>query len=142
MAHATLRAGARRLSIVDVDPARAERLARSLSDRFRPAEAVAAVDVSDAMKTANGVINATPIGMHGHPGMPLAAEYLRPGLWVADIVYFPLETELLRAARLAGCRTLSGAGMTVFQAFEAFRLFTNVAPDAPRMLEHFFELSA
>ncbi len=142
VAHAALRAGVQRLSIVDVDPLRAQNLARSLSARFGPAEAVATADVVGAMSTADGVINATPIGMHGHPGMPLAAELLRPDLWVADIVYFPLETELLAAARLAGCRTLSGAGMTVFQAFEAFRLFTGIVPDASRMLEHFSELIA
>jgi shikimate dehydrogenase len=140
VAHAVLRAGAQRLSIVDVDPARSQNLAESLSAQFRSSVALAAVDVAAAMSTANGVINATPIGMHGHPGVPLAAELLRSHVWVADIVYFPLETELLRAARLAGCRTLSGAGMTVFQAFEAFRLFTDVVPDADRMLEDFAAL--
>ncbi len=140
--HAALRAGVQRLTIVDVDPERSGRLADSLSGRFGPARAVTATDVAGVMSTADGVINATPIGMHGHPGMPLPAALLRPGLWVADIVYFPLETELLRTARLAGCRTLSGAGMTVFQAVEAFRLFTGVAPDAHRMLEHFAELIA
>jgi shikimate dehydrogenase len=142
VAHAVMRAGAQQLSIVDVDPARAQGLAQSLSARFQPAEAVVATDLAAAIKTADGVINATPIGMHGHPGTPLPAEFLRPDLWVADIVYFPLETELLRAARIAGCRTLNGAGMTVFQAFEAFRLFTDIVPDASRMLEHFSELRA
>jgi shikimate dehydrogenase len=142
VAHAALRAGVRRLTLVDVDPARSGHLAESLSARFGPAEVVAAADATKAMRTADGVINATPIGMNGHPGMPLPATLLRPDLWVADIVYFPLETELLRAARRTGCRTLTGAGMTVFQAVEAFRLFTGVVPDASRMLEHFAELIA
>jgi shikimate dehydrogenase len=137
VAHAALRAGVRRLSIVDVDAERSSRLAESLGTRFA---AVVTVDGAEAARTADGIINATPIGMNGHPGMPLPADLLRPDLWVADIVYFPLETELLRAARLAGCRTLNGAGMTVFQAVEAFRLFTGVTPDAHRMLEHFSEL--
>ena len=60
-----------------------------------------------------------------------------PRLWVADIVYFPLETELLRAARACGCRTMSGGGMAVFQAVGAFRLFTGIEPDAERMALHF-----
>jgi shikimate dehydrogenase len=140
VAHAVMQAGAKRLSIIDVDPQRSDSLARSLSARFQPAEAVAAVDVRKAVEAADGVINATPIGMNGHPGTPVPAELLRSDLWVADIVYFPLETELLRTARLAGCRTLNGAGMTVFQAFEAFRLFTGIEPDPSRMLEHFREL--
>ena len=72
--------------------------------------------------------------MAEYPGLPLPAELLRPALWVAEIVYFPIETELLRRARALGCRTLDGGGMAVFQAVEAFRLFTGIAPDAERML--------
>jgi shikimate dehydrogenase len=75
--------------------------------------------------------------MDRHPGLPLAAELLRPAIWVAEVVYFPLETELLRAAKAAGCRTLDGGGMAVFQAAEAFRLFTGMTPDTERMLQHF-----
>jgi shikimate dehydrogenase len=142
VAHAVLRAGAERLSLIDVDLERSQGLARSLSARFRAVEAVAAIDVETVIQAADGLINASPIGMHGHPGTPVPVEMLRSNLWVGDIVYFPLETELLRAARLAGCRTLNGAGMTVFQAFEAFRLFTGIEPDPSRMLEHFQELIA
>jgi len=53
------------------------------------------------------------------------------------VVYFPLETALLRAARAAGCRTLDGGRMAVFQAVEAFRLFSGRTPDPDRMLRHF-----
>lgn len=78
--------------------------------------------------------------MAHHPGLPLPAALLRPGLWVADIVYRPLETELLRQARAAGCRTLDGGGMVVFQAAHAFRLFTGREPDTERMLAHLTDL--
>lgn len=64
-------------------------------------------------------------------------DLLNPGLWVADILYVPRETELLRAARALGCRTMNGGGMVVFQAAEAFRLFTGISPDGERMLRHF-----
>jgi shikimate dehydrogenase len=86
------------------------------------------------------MVNTTPLGMAKYPGMAVAPELLRRDLWVADIVYFPLETELLRQARLRGCRTMSGGGMAVFQAVGAFRLFTALEPDAARMLRHFSEL--
>jgi shikimate 5-dehydrogenase len=75
-------------------------------------------------------------------GLPLSADLLRSDLWVAEIIYFPMETELLRTARALGCRTLDGGGMTVFQAAEAFRLFTGIEPDAQRMLQHFAAMSA
>ena len=78
--------------------------------------------------------------MTKYPGLPLPGALLHPALWVAEIVYFPLETELLRTARALGCRTLDGGGMAVFQAAEALRRFTGIQPDAQRMLRHFQEL--
>ncbi|MPY41501.1 shikimate dehydrogenase, partial [Streptomyces phyllanthi] len=69
------------------------------------------------------------------------AELLRPGLWIAEVVYRPLETELLRTARSLGCATLDGGGMAVFQAVDAFRLFTGREPDSARMLADFAELA-
>jgi shikimate dehydrogenase len=91
---------------------------------------------------ADGMINATPVGMASHPGLPLPVELLRPALWVAEIVYFPLETALLRAARAIGCRTLDGGGMAVFQAVKAFQLFTGITPDAERMRRCFAAMTS
>ena len=137
VAHALLTLGVDRLAIIDTDAARAEELAAALGDRFGAGRADAGADVADAVGGADGIVNTTPLGMVKYPGMPLAASLLQPRLWVADIVYFPLETELLRAARACGCRTMSGGGMAVFQAVGAFRLFAGVEPDAERMLRHF-----
>ena len=75
--------------------------------------------------------------MPAYPGLPLPAALLRADLWVAEVVYIPLETELLRAARRLGCRTLDGGGMAVYQAVEAFRLFTGLGADAQRMRDVF-----
>ncbi|HYG86508.1 MAG TPA: shikimate dehydrogenase [Azospirillum sp.] len=137
VAHAALTLGAKQLTLFDMDPVRAEALAAELSGRFGAGLAVAGGDLGAAMQEADGLIHATPTGMAKYPGMPLPAELLHPALWVAEIVYFPLETELLRTARALGCRTLDGGGMAVFQAVEAFRLFTDINPDAERMLRHF-----
>jgi shikimate dehydrogenase len=67
---------------------------------------------------------------------------LKPDLWVSEIVYFPLETELLKAARAAGCAAFDGGGMAVGQALGAFRLFTGREPDAIRVERHFRRLVA
>jgi shikimate dehydrogenase len=80
--------------------------------------------------------------MDAHPGMPLPAELLRRDLWVAEVIYFPLETELLRRARALGCRTIDGGGMAVFQAVAAFRLFTGLEPDSDRMIAHFASMGS
>lgn len=137
VAHAALTLGVRRLELFDLESARAHQLAADLSARFGAGRAVAGASLDEAMADTDGLIHATPTGMAKHPGLPLPAALLHPRHWVAEIVYFPLETELLRAAKALGCRTLDGGGMAVFQAVEAFRLFTGITPDAERMRRHF-----
>jgi shikimate dehydrogenase len=78
--------------------------------------------------------------MREHPGLPVPASALHTDLWVAEVVYFPLETELLRTARALGCRTLDGGGMAVFQAAAAFEIFTGMEANRDRMLRHFAEI--
>jgi shikimate dehydrogenase len=142
VAHALLSEGVGVLTVSDTDGAKAEALAADLAGRFGADRALACTDLPAAVAAADGIVNCTPVGMAKLPGTPLPVALLRPALWVAEIVYFPLETELLRAARAIGCRTLDGGGMAVFQAVGAFRLFTGLAPDAERMLRHFAEMSA
>ena len=142
VAHAILNLGARKLTLFDLDGSRANKLAADLCARFGLDRAMAGADLAAAMASADGLIHATPTGMAKHPGLPLPAELLRSEMWVAEIVYFPLETELLRTARAIGCRTMNGSGMAVFQAVEAFRLFTGVAPDAERMQRHFASMGS
>jgi len=137
VAYALLTLGVGELSIIDTNTARANRLAADLCGRFGEGRAIAAPDLAQAVDPADGIVNATPVGMANHPGMPVPRELLRPHLWVADIIYFPLETKLLRTARELGCRTMGGGGMAVFQAAEAFRLFTGLQPDTERMMKHF-----
>lgn len=140
IAHALMILGVERLEIYDRDHARAELLAQQVTKRFGTERVVGLTDLAAAMAEADGLIQATPIGMTGHPGLPLPLELLRAEQWVAEIVYFPLETELLRQARARGCRTLDGGGMAVFQAVKAIRLFTGLVPDHERMLRHFAQM--
>lgn len=132
---ALLGLGAAQVAIADTDAARAEALAARLGSRAVVADGPAA-----ALAGADGLVNCSPIGMPAHPGLPLPAALLHRGLWVADVVYVPLDTTLLRAARAAGCRTLDGGGMAVFQAVGALRLFAGIEPDAERMRQHFEEM--
>lgn len=133
VAHALAECGVGKLWIADADEAKAETLAAHVRDRHGSEKAEAVSDIAETAAVADGLVNATPVGMSHHPGMPISGDLIRPDMWVADIVYFPLETELLRVARERGCRTLSGAGMAVFQAVRAFELFTGIKPDAARM---------
>jgi shikimate dehydrogenase len=135
-AYAALDLGARDVIVLDLEIERAEALADRLARAF-PGRIRASADLASSLEDANGLIHATPTGMTKHPGSAVSAEWLRPDLWVADVVYFPLETELLRAARAIRCRTLDGSGMAVYQAVEAFRLFTGLHADVSRMKQWF-----
>lgn len=134
-AMAMVQLGCRELAIFDPQGDRAQALVERLPGNV----ARVTRDIADELARSNGLINATPIGMEGHAGMPVDARLLRPDLWVADVVYFPLETELLRRAREIGCRTAHGGDMAVFQAARAFDLFTGRVADRERMAARFQE---
>ncbi|HXZ07229.1 MAG TPA: shikimate dehydrogenase [Paraburkholderia sp.] len=140
VAHAALTMGAKAFTLFDVDAARAGALADELQKRFPAATVKAGGSLPEAMAAATGLIHATPTGMAKLPGLPLPAELLHRDLWVADVVYFPIRTALLQAAEAIGCRTLTGGGMAVYQAVDAFRLFTGLEPNAERMFKHFQSL--
>jgi len=118
-----------------------EDAARELAQTVGPI-AEAATDLASAAEKAHGIINATPVGMIASPDMPIDQELINKRHWVADIVYFPLETALLKWARERGCQTLSGEGMAVFQAVRAFELFTGRPANSDRMRDTFRRLGS
>jgi shikimate dehydrogenase len=140
-ADAILRLGASELVIVDREAERAAGLAARMNG-IHGQRCSSGADVAQALAGASGLIHATPTGMDKMPGMPLPAALLRPGLWVSEVVYVPLETGLLRNARRAGCRIMDGGYMNVGQALGGFRLFTGRDADAARMEAHFRSLYA
>lgn len=138
-ADAVLRLGATEVRIFDADSRRSGHLAgqmRSIHKR----RCISAPSIEDALKNASGLIHATPVGMAKMPGMALSESLLKPSFWVSEVVYVPLETELLKKARAAGCRVMDGGHMNVGQAVGAFKLFTGLEADAVRMEKHFRSL--
>jgi shikimate dehydrogenase len=140
IAHALLRMTTGELVIVDAEAARAAAAAARLNALYPGGRVSSAPDAANALAGATGLVHATPTGMDKLPGLPLPAELLRSPLWVSEIVYFPLETALLKAARAAGCAVCDGGTMAVGQAVGAFRLFTGAEPDPQRMEAHFRSL--
>ena len=136
-----LRQGATRVDVLDADEAAAAACVDRLTARFGPDRVGVARDLETALAGVQGVVNATPVGMLGHPGSVVPLASLRSDLWVSDVVYFPLETALISAARARGCRVLPGGGMAVQQAVGAFEYFTGRAADSARMEAHFKELT-
>lgn len=129
--------GVAHLVIHDRDTARADALVADLTKYFGATRCRTAIDLERDVAAADGVVNATQQGMRGFPGSPIPVSTLRATHWVADVIYTPIETELINAAAAKGARTLNGGGMCVHQAFEAFRLFTGIEPDLARLQRAF-----
>lgn len=134
---ALLSLGVQHLTLVESHEERCAVLAQRLAKAFPAARISTCTPERPSLADADGVVNATPVGMAAHPGTPFDPDWLHDGLWVADIVYFPLETALLREARARGLRVLDGKGMAVFQAADAFDIFTGLDADRARMLSSF-----
>lgn len=114
-------AGAREVGVINRTPEGAESAARLAGDRGR-------VVGPEAVDEADLVVNATPTGMGADRRLPVEEDRLGAGQVVADLVYEPLETPLLAAARARGAVPVTGIGMLVHQAAHAFRLWTGEDP--------------
>ena len=82
------------------------------------------------MRGAAGVVNGSPVGMLPNRGTPVPDALLHAGLWVADAVYSPLWTPLLTAANAKGAAVMTGRELAIYQAADAFELFTGLKPSA------------
>ncbi len=123
------------LEVFDTSPGKAEQLIARMQPAYPDASMKAHTHLPspDLLMALDGMVNATPVGMDSHPGVALDPRLLATSAWIADIVYFPRETELLRRANLRGMRILPGTGMALYQAVGAFELITGHVPDADRM---------
>lgn len=138
VAYALLTLGVQHLTLVEAEQSRAHHVAQQFRTHFPDTTIDAISDAEAAVKAANGIVNCTPVGMDKYPGTPFPTAWLSPSQWVSEIIYFPLETELLKQARALGCRTIDGSGMNVYQAAEAFRIVTGLTPD-PKRMRGFFD---
>ena len=133
VAFALMDLGVAAVVVYDQNAARAAALVADLAAHYGEARCQIADDLERDIAAADGVVNATPVGMHGFPGNPVPAAALHAGHWAADVIYTPIETAFIKAAAAKGARVLTGGGMCVHQAAEAFRLFVGVEPDIARM---------
>ncbi|MDO4916552.1 MAG: shikimate dehydrogenase [Rothia sp. (in: high G+C Gram-positive bacteria)] len=142
-AYALLNSGVQTLFLCDLSIDRAEHCATNLQTLF-PHQKVRVVphhQLPALVGTLNGIVNATPLGMHHHPGSPLDLTLIRAHHWVADIIYLPQNTPLIVHAQNIGARTMSGGLMTVGQAVDAFELITGIRLSAQHLSEYFTQLT-
>lgn len=127
------------LVIHDIDRTKAEDLAGDIARHCGVSRVRLAGDLEQEVAAADGVANATQLGMLGFPGNPVPVNAMKGVQWASDVIYTPIQTEFLRAAAAKGCRTLNGAGMCTYQAMEAFRMLTGIELDARGMHRAFAE---
>lgn len=130
VAAALLDAGCPRLTLVNRTPARAEALARDLGGPI-------VVTDTPPLRDAAILVNGTSLGMQGEPALAIDLAPLPPGAVVADMVYVPLETPLLAAARARQLRAVDGLGMLLHQARPGFQAWFGVAPQVDQALRDF-----
>jgi shikimate dehydrogenase len=133
VAYALMDLGVATLVLHDLDAVRAEALKSEISAYYGQSRCRLTNNLEGDIARADGVVNATQVGMKGFPGNPVPVAALKAQHWAADVIYTPMQTAFLNAAAAKGARVLNGAGMCVYQAAEAFRLFTGVAPDIARL---------
>jgi shikimate dehydrogenase len=122
--------GVSELRIFDTDRAKAEQLKALLQDKTNIR---IAGDVEDAASGAAGLVNGTPIGMLPNTNTPVPDALLHGDMWVADAVYSPLWTPLLNAAKAKGAKVMTGRDLAIYQAADAFALFTGLSPSTAEM---------
>lgn len=143
VAFALLDQGVEQLLVYDKFSERAEELASRLSAARSHASVVVVNDIASVDYAGlDGIVNSTPMGMKDYPGCAIDTDNISPSSWVADIVYFPLETELLSKARNRGCRVMNGSGMAINQAAEAFTLITGFQSNARLFADCFAQLTS
>lgn len=137
VSHALLSMGVKELTLIDLDDEKISETIRLLEITHGKGRIIKSINSQISVQEADGIVNTTPLGMAKYPGTAFPTSWLKPSQWVSEIVYFPLETQLLKEAKALGCRLSDGSGMTIFQAVEAFRLFTGVQANADRMKQTF-----
>ncbi|AFK23195.1 shikimate dehydrogenase [Pyrococcus sp. ST04] len=106
--------------------------ARALEKFGIKGDALTMENLSYYIEWADILINATSVGMGKYESL-VPKELLREGLVVMDIVYKPIKTKLLKDAEKAGCLTVDGLWMLVYQGAESFKLWTGIHPDVELM---------
>jgi len=128
--------GVKRVYVANRTPERA----RALADQFgETVHAIAWEEIGQVLPHAGLLVNTTSLGMHGQPPLELDLGPLPPQSIVADLVYVPLETQLLSAARSRGLRTADGLGMLLHQAVRGFELWFGQRPQVTAELRALVE---
>lgn len=118
---------------------RTQSKAEALAETLPGADAAAWSDLARAFSEADLIVQCTTLGMTGQATHGWPVEACKPDAIISDIVYRPLKTDLLRAAKARGLTTMDGLGMLIHQGALAFELWFGIRPDAARARERLIQ---
>ena len=121
--------GAKALRLFDLDRAKAENLARAIIANYPAFDVQVAISIEQASDGADGLLNATPLGMASYGGSAFPATVFKGQRWAFDAVYTPIETPFLLDTRKAGLAVMSGYELYLYQGIDAFQIFTGCQID-------------
>jgi len=139
IAFALLKLGLERLTIFDLDTAKAEALSDALRRAAPGIEIAVARDAASAAGSVDGLINCTPVGMNGYEGTPLERSHMGGAKWAFDAVYTPMDTEFLTDAGAEGITVISGYELFFHQGVDAWHFFAGVDVDNDALLRRLTE---
>ena len=122
------------IRLFDQDPVKSASVATALRDQT-DTRVVICRSLEEASAGADGLVNATPLGMHQHPGTPIPGNLIDAQSWAFDAVYTPTDTRFLMDAVEAGLEVLYGYELFFYQGVDAFEIFTGMSVDEARLRE-------
>ncbi|WP_111497552.1 shikimate dehydrogenase family protein [Marinobacter bohaiensis] len=138
VAFALFEVGATEVLISDLNRDSANSLAVALNASGCTSRVLEPIEVEDAVRGADGLVNCTPVGHYKSPGMPVPADWIGSQQWVFDAVYTPIDTEFLQTAHARGLSIVSGFDLFIFQGIDAFEIFTGIeVTDPAPVIERF-----
>jgi len=134
IAFALLDLHAREIRLFDHDAHKSAAVATALREQTKTRVLVCR-SLEEATRGAEGLVNATPLGMHQHPGTPIPSDLIDAQSWAFDAIYTPTDTRFLLDCAAAGLEVLYGHELFFYQGVDAFEIFTGVAVDEARLRE-------
>jgi len=129
--------GASHLTVFDTDSDRAQQLVTAINDCGYDAKWITQAELEAEIRSADGLVNCTPVGHHSTPGNPIPPLWLGTQTWAFDAVYVPIDTEFLVSAKAAGLKIISGFDLFFFQGIDAFEGFTGIKVEPVSVLDSF-----
>ena len=132
--------GVKKIFLVDKDEIKAESLSKDLNLLNTNCVSIKSDKIEKNLSSCDGIINCTPVGHYDFPGCPLGNLAPNKTQWIFDVVYTPAKTDFIKKGEQVGAKIISGIDLFIFQAIDAFLIFTEIKENKYELKNHLHEL--